>query len=229
MNSLSIGIDINGENVRALLYADDLVLVASSENDLQNLLHMLHSWATTNKMTVYISKSKVVHFRPTSIQRSTFIFKCGNELEILEITDCYVYLGLILHEFLDFNITAKYITKSANRALGLLIAEAKAAGGLPFKVYKKLCDNTVFPVISYAAAVLGINKYSCIEAIQNRACRFYLGVNRYAPNAAVAGNMGWTPMYMYMYIKLNSCVIRHIYRLRNLDENRLNFRIFFMG
>ena len=67
MNSLSLGVDIDGENVCALLYADDLVLIARSEGNLQNLLHVLHTWTLENKMTVNLSKSKVVHFRPKCI------------------------------------------------------------------------------------------------------------------------------------------------------------------
>ena len=35
--------------------------------------------------------------------------------------------------------------------------------------------------------------FACIDAAQNRAMRFYLGVGRYTPTAAVAGDMGWEP------------------------------------
>ena len=151
LNRLSLGVDIDGENVCALLYADDLVLIASSEGDLQNLLHVLHTWTIENKMTVNLSKSKVVHFRPMYINKSRYVFKCGDD--IMEIAENYVYLGLFLNEFLDYSFTASYIAKAAGRALGLLIAKVKAAGGLPFPVFTKLYDNTVFPVISYAASV----------------------------------------------------------------------------
>ena len=220
LNSLSLGVDIDGENVCALLYADDLVLIASSEGDLQNLLHVLHTWTIENKMTVNLSKSKVVHFRPKCINKSRYVFKCGDD--VMEIAENYVYLGLFLNEFLDYSFTASYIAKAAGRALGLLIAKVKAAGGLPFSVFTKLYDNTVFPVISYAASVWSVKTFSCIETIQNRACRFFLGVNRYAPNTAVAGDMGWTPSY----IKLYASVLRHFYRVRNMGDERLNRRIF---
>ena len=92
LNSLSLGVDIDGENVCALLYADALVLIASSEGDLQNLLHVLHTWTIENKMTVNLSKSRVVHFRPKCISKSRYVFKCGDD--IMEIAENYVYLGL---------------------------------------------------------------------------------------------------------------------------------------
>ena len=39
INSLNIGIDTGGEKVAALLYADDLVLIAPTEHDVQVLLN----------------------------------------------------------------------------------------------------------------------------------------------------------------------------------------------
>ena len=44
-----------------------------------------------------------------------------------------MYLGLMLHENLDLNITARTVAQSASRALGLLIAKSKALGGMPTK------------------------------------------------------------------------------------------------
>ena len=61
------------------------------------------------------------------------IFKCGNS--ILNIVDSYTYLGVLLTEHLDFELTAKFVAQSASRALGLLIAKYKLAGGLPYNVY----------------------------------------------------------------------------------------------
>ena len=61
----------------------------------------------------------------------------------------------MLNEFLDFNVTAKMVAQSASRALGLLIAKYKSAGGMPYDVYTKLYDSLVWPVISYGAAVWG--------------------------------------------------------------------------
>ena len=51
----------------------------------------------------------------------------------------YAYLGLILNEFLDFNfnLTAKIVAKSDNRALGLVMAKCKTIGGVSCDVYKK--------------------------------------------------------------------------------------------
>jgi hypothetical protein len=39
----------------------------------------------------------------------------------------------------------------------------------------------LYAIISYGAAIWGTKEYSCINAVQNRAMRFYLGVGKYTP------------------------------------------------
>ena len=82
------------------------------------------------------------HQRQVCARRgSLFHFSCGEST--LDITQQYKYLGLILQEHLDYSITAKAVAQSASRALGLLIAKAKAYGGFPFGTFTRLYDATV--------------------------------------------------------------------------------------
>ena len=73
----------------------------------------------------------------------------------MDYTHQYKYLGLILNEHLEFNITGKAVAQSARRALGLLIAKSKAYGGVPFGTFTRLYYSTVYSVISYGASILG--------------------------------------------------------------------------
>ncbi len=66
-------------------------------------------------------------------------------------------------------------------------------GGLPYNVFTKLYDSVVWPVINYGAAVWGVRSFSCIDAVHNRAMRFFLGVGKYTPNSALVGEMAWHP------------------------------------
>ena len=45
MNLLNIGIDSDGEKLCILLYADDVILIADTEADLQSLLNCLYDWS----------------------------------------------------------------------------------------------------------------------------------------------------------------------------------------
>ena len=109
INNLNIGIDIGREKVAVLLYADDLVLVAETEQELQTLLNELDTWCTQNKLSINQRKSNVVHFRPHRINKSNYTFKCGDK--VLETVPQYVYLGLLLSEDLDYEKMAKHVCK----------------------------------------------------------------------------------------------------------------------
>ena len=191
----SFGIDVNcdDDNVCILMYADDIVLLAETERDLQILLNAINDWCRTNDMVVNCSKSNVIHFRNPSVSKTEFIFKCGDSA--LQVVDRYTYLGLLLSEHLDFELTAKYVSQSASRALGLLISKCKLAGGLlPFNVYTKLYDSVVYPVINYGASIWGYKSYSCINAVQNRAMRWEI----YTSGRFEGGNGMGTKPYQTM-------------------------------
>ena len=49
-----------------IIFADDIALLAQTEQDLQTLLDFLYTWYNTWLLHINTSKSKVVHFRPKS-------------------------------------------------------------------------------------------------------------------------------------------------------------------
>ena len=142
-----------------MLYADDVVLLAESEADLQLLMNALNDWCGRNVMT----KGNVVHFRPNSVSKTDAVFSCGDG--IISVANRYTYLGVVFSEYLDYNIMAKHVAQRASRALGLLIAKCKTIGGVPYTVFTKLYDSVVWPVISYSSPIWGIRSYSCIDAV----------------------------------------------------------------
>ena len=222
IDATGLGIDINGVTgkLNMLLYADDLALIADTEEDLQKLLDALSKWCKDNDMSINIDKRKVVHFQNPAKSRTAFSFSCGNQT--IDVTSSYRYLGLTIDEHLNYNVTAKAVAAAASRALGLVISKFKSAGGLPYSVFSKLYDSIVWSTISYGACIWGTNEYSCINAVQNRACRFFLGVGKYAPNNAVNGDMGWiTPL-----AKQWTCVVRTYFRLKNMPDERINKQVF---
>ena len=91
---------------------------------------------------------------------------------------------------------AKAVAKSASRALGLLIVKSKIHGGFQHNIFSKLYDTMVWSVINYGSCIWGTRDFSCINAVQNRAMRFSMGVGKYTPNDAIAGDMGWKPAYI---------------------------------
>jgi hypothetical protein len=126
-------------------------MISFFEEDLQCMLNVVSVWCRTYTMQVNAAKTKVVHFRTPSVNQSSYNFMCSDEQ--IMCVDRYCYLGLVLTEHVHYSVTAKAVSQSASRALGLIISKFKLMGGLPFDVFTTLYDLCVFPVISYGAAI----------------------------------------------------------------------------
>ena len=223
INSLGCGIQIGNQNISMLCYADDIVLMATKETDLQNMLTKLEVWCNLWRMSINVDKTKIVHFRPQRVQKSSFLFTCSGAP--IEMVSKYKYLGLVLNDLLDYGMTAKVVAQAAHRALGVLIAKDRAYGGMPYKIFTKLYDTMVQPIISYGAAIWGQKSFGVINAVQQRAMKFFLGVPKRAPNAGVIGDMGWIDPNTRSWIAVG----QQWCRLRNMEMDCLNKVIFNWG
>ena len=82
--------------------------------------------------------------------------------------------------------------------------------------------NIFSPILDYCSPVW--SKFNCtkLDDIQNLSMKTYMGVNRYAPKLAVAGDMGWIPGTICRKIQ----TLRYWNRLINLPNDRLTKRLF---
>ncbi len=92
---------------------------------------------------------------------------------------------------------------------------------MPQDIYRQLYHALVTPIIEYAAAIWGQQELSCISAIQNRACRYFMGVSKYTPNAAVQGNIGWKTAGHGQKL----CVLRLWLKLMNMDREMIAIKV----
>ena len=127
ISSYGIGINLENKMVYILIYADDLVLLAETKDDLHLVIDILYKWCDEKKMKLNLDKNKVVHFRSASTQKTKSLFKVGSEN--IEIADSYTYLGILLTEHLDYHAMVAHVAKPASRALGLVISKYKGFGG----------------------------------------------------------------------------------------------------
>ena len=105
--------------VNILLYADDIVLLAENENDLQQLICLVESWCTKWRLEVNLSKTNIMHIRSKRKLQSKYMF-IFNKRQI-EYCQSYKYLGATINEYLEYDFTASILSESAGRALGSII------------------------------------------------------------------------------------------------------------
>ena len=115
----------------------------------------------------------------------------------------------------------KELAHSASRALGVLKSKFFAAGGMDFKVFTKLYDSLVQPILLYGSGIWGINNHREINVIQNKACRLFLGVGPHTSNVATRGEMGWMSCHFKQLLEVSRLWCR-----LNGHRNRLCNQLF---
>ena len=87
-------VSLNGTPLSCLLYADDLVLLSTTQNGLQGCLNKLSSFCDKYCLTVNLKKTKVVIFyKNARLSKLKFTYK-GMEIEH---SLSYKYLGVLFN------------------------------------------------------------------------------------------------------------------------------------
>ena len=90
IKDLNCGVEINDIVLSILLYADDIVLIAPTEEALQKMLNFVSEWCRKWRMAINIDKTKIIHFRKPSINQTYYNFHLG--VDPIEKVSSYKYL-----------------------------------------------------------------------------------------------------------------------------------------
>ena len=155
LNSGTFGVQVNNRNIAALLYADDIVVLAPDARNLQKLIDLVYNWCINWGIKINRSKSNVMHFRKKHYRkpRSAFLFRAGSQT--IEYTSEYRYLGYHINELLDLSQAVSKIFSAANRALALLNHRTKCAGGFHYDTYTMLFNQLVLSRVLIHIHVFG--------------------------------------------------------------------------
>ncbi|KAL4237739.1 hypothetical protein ACF0H5_002452 [Mactra antiquata] len=182
-----------------LLFADDMVILGNSVEDLQTRLDLLYEYCTKWGLEVNTDKTKIVVFRNKGPIKRNETWKYGEKS--LDIVDNFNYLGVVFNYTGSFVLNSQYIHGKAIKALNVLINNMIKYDVQP-KIALQLFDAFVGSTLNYACPVWGFNKYNDLERIHLRFCKFVLGVRQNACNAAVYGELGRYPLYIHRYIQI---------------------------
>ena len=183
-----VGIHLDNITLGILLYADDIALLAESEDDLQYLLNLLKTWCHRWRLTINQKKTQIIHFRKKGTPRSKNTFLLGTS--VLEYTPEYKYLGFCLDEFMTYEAGMKRLSGSAGRALGSVVNKLKICKDLGYATYTHLFEACVSPVLNYAAGIWRYKESKSSDAVQHTAIRYFLGIHKFAPILAAQGDIG---------------------------------------
>ena len=78
------------------------------------------------------------------------------------------------------------------------------------------------PILDYCSSAWGYKDFSCIDTVQNKTIRYFLGVHKFAPNLAINGDVGWLHSKEHRWYN----ILRYLNRLMDMDNTRRCKKVF---
>ena len=148
------GTRVAGRLLQALLYADDVVIMCDSGEQLQNLLDALGEFCTANCMRVNETKSHVVVFNSAhAVPAGTPVFTYREKQ--LEVKPAYTYLGLSFKDGEPCKAALTLAVAKARKVMHAMFARCYKWGLHNLNAQGHLYDSLVKPVLCYGCEVWG--------------------------------------------------------------------------
>lgn len=192
LESSGVGVDIgHNERLSVPAYADDILLLAENESDLQKLSDIVHNWSKKWRMIVNLSKTKIVIFRGRRVTLPDCNITFGSEK--VDVVGGYRYLGVFLDEYLTLDEYATQISSAGGRALGAVVNRARFLRDMGHRTFGTLYHSGVASVLDYGSEIAMLSKKSMqlLERVQHRTGRFFLGVGRHSALCSINAELGW--------------------------------------
>ncbi len=181
----------DGSSLNCLLYADDLVLISSSANGLQNALSTLSQFCRDWRMNINTKKTKAIIFQKKHRKSTLLKHKFFINGENVEITNSYTYLGVRFSTNGSFKEN-KTILKEKTRRSFFATRRNLDFLKLPIDVINKIFNSLYLPILMCGSQVWSIydkdenNSWEkdIIEKAHISLCKQALGVNKQCPNVA---------------------------------------------
>ena len=185
LNDTCSGLVVNGINVSVLAYADDIVIVARSEQYLQALLDKLDTWCGNWKMSVNMSKTKIIVFNKQG-SKTCCLRLHGSTVEVVK---CYKYLGVTFDERCSFQQHLEQALLKGRQALGRVYKLFHCLRKPNYHTFERLYKCIVVPTVTYGMGIWGahLNQQQrvAVDRLMYQAQRWFLCVPRRVPQVGV--------------------------------------------
>ena len=150
-----VGAVLGSRLIRMLLYADDLVLLAKSKLELQQMMKVLADFCDEYDMTVNVNKSVVVVFGSTPCQLASPIQLRGRNGVRQPIPQAkeFKYLGVVMHETRGVSACAAALTAAGRRAMWAMLSKCGSCGIGSLSMKVRLFGSLVSPILGYCSEV----------------------------------------------------------------------------
>ena len=164
-----------------LLYADDTVIMADNPILFQKSLESLQTYCEKWKLTVSITKSKVMIFRKRKDTGKNVFYYDNQKLDIVHE---FKYLGIVFNYNGTFVKHKKHVYDQGQKTMYALLRKIKLLH-LPLDIQIGLFQNLVIPVLLYGCELYGYENIEIIERLQLKYLKYILGLKPSTPKRPV--------------------------------------------
>jgi hypothetical protein len=196
INSDLHGIQLTPDFVQILLllFADDVALTADTVNGLQRQLNLLHKYCNDWNLSVNTAKTKILVFKNGGRLSRFESWTYNNEL--LEAVPGFSYVGVYFTSKLSFYKMSEHMACKAKKVLVALLSSLNHLMPMSRKIYFKLFDAKIAPILLYGSELWGLDYMYDIEKVHLYACKRFMCAPQRACNAAVLGDCERYPMHI---------------------------------
>ena len=214
---------LGGKERGSVFFADDGAIIAISAAELQTGINHFAEYCNKNQLTINVSKTKIMIFGRGRIPKAEFYI---NKEEI-EIVKEFKYLGVMLSPQLSFSSHIQScVTKAKTRIAYLFLHLPLYEMSLELVV--QTFNIFLLPIFTYCSPIW-INDQKSQNAVQQLNSVFtnyikrYLGLPRYAHNAALHFYCGTWPLYNAIKHTSVEAALRINFPENSIDNYQLSF------
>ena len=220
---------IHDQKITHFMYADDLVIVAASRENLQKKLDKLSEFAGTKDLTINTKKSQVMIFNKSGKLLKDKLSINGQDLDIVHK---YTYLGVDIPASGSFSTSVAELTSKAKKAMMPLFTTIMKFN-IPYRTAIRLFQTYIEPILLYNAEnqtamtdkeilkcqqdssyIYNLQQQSPLTTTQLKFTKFILGVGKHCPNMTIFGESAKIPFLSRAHIHM----LKFWDRIRNLDQ-----------
>ena len=156
-----IGIMVGSAKIASLLYADDIVLITETAEELKKGMAIATAWAKRWRCSINQDKSKVVVFGQKQRRIDDWMLGGGR----IEQVNSYKYLGVDVKGNLKWADMKKRLVNKTRRTMTKAWAMGVQSGHLSVKAADAIWKVIVRPTAEYGAEIWGEDEWEEMEKI----------------------------------------------------------------
>jgi hypothetical protein len=221
---------IDNTQLNSLMFADDLVLMSTTNSGLQQSIDNLSKYCKKWNLKINLKKTKIVTFSKTGKIEINNHNIDGKNIE--KVTE-YKYLGFVFTSNGSMTTGINRLAKQGQKAWFCIQRYLLGFKHKTIHTWLKLFDVLVKPILLYACEAWGeetnfnmkdaspVFKDS-FEKLQLKVCKQILGVHRKTMNIPVLAELGRFPLKL----SIDTQMIKYFIRFNNISKDRYLHKIY---